>query len=518
MRLGNRNTAIIVMAAASIGLAGCGGPSAASTPTSQPASTAPKAGGTLNVGLSSDFVTLNPAMSSALIDRQAFINLFDPLLKLNSAMQVEPNLVTRWAISDGGKTYTLYLKHGVTFQDGTAFNAQAVLYNWTWEMNPANASPRRSNLSLVTALSAPNPYEVVVHLKAPFSPFLYILTGRVGMISSPTAMQKWGSAYGLHPVGTGPFELVTWVKNDHAILKKNPHYWQKGQPYLSQIVYTPIPNPVQEYNALTTGQVSVIDTVPAQDISGLGSTPNIQSKLLPGLGYADIALNTAAPPFNNVHNREALNYAINRQALNALVYFGHATPAYTQFSPASWAYDPKVTVPFSDSLAKAQLAKAGNPGGYTFTLLGINNPVGLQEMQAIQSELKAVGITMQIDPVDNTTLLTDAVHKNFQADLIGWSGRPDPDQNSYAFDTTGGGFNWSSYSNPNVDALLLKAREAATQSARKADYVAASKLVLHDAPYIFLAYPPVVQAWSPQLQGFAVYPDGLMRFGQAWIK
>jgi len=196
-------------------LAGCG-TSSTSTATST-TSSAPRVGGTLNVGIDSDFVTLDPAMSSALIDRQLYINVFDPLLQLSPSMQIEPDLVTHWTVTNNSKTYTLYLRHGVEFQDGTPFNAQAVVYNWKWEMNPANASPRLSDLTPVASLATPNAYEVVVNLKTPFAAFLSELTGRTGMISSPTAMQKWGSAYDLHPVGTGPFEFVSWVQNDHLI-------------------------------------------------------------------------------------------------------------------------------------------------------------------------------------------------------------------------------------------------------------------------------------------------------------
>ncbi len=508
--------AVVASLALAAGVAGCGSsPSTTSSPPTK-SSAGPQAGGTLNVGIDSDFVTLSPAMSSALIDRQAFINIFDPLLKLSPSLTVEPNLATHWTITNGGKTYTLYLRHGVQFQDGTPFNAQAVLYNWQWEMNPANASPRRSNLALVQNLSAPNNYEVVVTLKAPFAAFLSMLTGRTGMISSPTAMQKWGSAYGLHPVGTGPFQFVQWIKNDHMILERNPHYWQKGLPYLSKIVYTPIVNPLQEYNALVTGQENIIDSVPYQEMSQLKSNSSLVYAQKSGLGYDDMELNTTAAPFNNIHNREAVNYAINRQALNQLLFFGYATPAYSQFSPASWAYDASLKVPYSHQLAKAQLAQAGNPNGFTFTLLGDNNPVTTQEMEAIQSELAKVGITMHIEPVDFTTLLTDAIGGNYQADLLGWSGRPDPDQNSYAFDTTGGSFNDPKYSNQQVDSLLLQAREATAQSQRKALYDQAASIVLHQAPYVFLVYPPVIQAWSPTVHGFSVYPDGLMRFATVW--
>ncbi len=515
---GKKTVTVLSSAALVAALAGCGATSTPSTSGTGSTQSGPKIGGTLNVGIDSDFVTLDPAMSSALIDRRVYINIFDPLLKLSQSMQVEPNLVTHWTITNSGKTYTLYLRHGVKFQDGTPFNAQAVVYNWKWEMNPANASPRLSNLKLVSSLQTPNSYEVVVNLKAPFAAFLSLLTGRTGMISSPAAMQKWGSAYGLHPVGTGPFEFVSWIKNDHLVLKRNPNYWQKGKPYLDKIVYTPITNPQQEYNALITGQVNLIDSVPYQDVSQLSSNTSIQYTQMTGLGYADMELNTTKSPLNNVHNREAINYAINREALIKLIYFGHTVPAYSQFPPSSWAYDPSLKVPFSDALAKQQLQAAGNPNGFSFTLLGNNDPVTVQEMEAIQSQLAKVGITMHIEPVDFTTLLTDAINGNYQADLLGWSGRPDPDQNTYAFDTTGGSFNDPRYSNPQVNQLLAQAREATSQAARKTYYDQAAKIVLQQAPYIFIAYTPVIQAWSTNVQGYKAYPDDLMRFTNVWLK
>lgn len=493
-----------------VAVAGCGSTTAKTgTP---PAVTGSKLGGTLNVGIDSDFVTLSPAMSSALIDRQAFINIFDPLLKLTPSMAIKPNLVTHWNVSNGGKTYTLYLRHGVKFQDGTAFNAAAVVYNWKWEMNPKNASPRSSNLTLVQSLSTPNAHEVVVNLKSPEASFLSLLAGRTGMISSPAAMKQWGTSYGLHPVGTGPFKFVQWIKNDHMVLERNPHYWQKGLPYLSKIVYTPITSPLQEYNALVSGSEDIIDTVPYQEVSQLAANASLKHSQMSGLGYVDMEINTTKSPLNNVHNREAINYAVNREALNKLLYFGHAQPAYEEFPPSSWAYNANLKVPFSDTQAKQQLVKAGNPKGFSFTLLGSNDPVTVQEMEAIQSELAKVGITMHIEPVDFTTLLTDAIKGNYEADLLGWSGRPDPDQNSYAFDTTGGSFNDPRYSNKEVDSLLLKARETSSQGARAKLYNQAATIVLHQAPYIFLEYTPVIQAWSPKVKGFQSYPDALMRF------
>jgi peptide/nickel transport system substrate-binding protein len=160
---------------------------------------------TLRVGIFTDFGTLNPAKSSLLIDEELYNNIYDPLIKMNKDGQLEPSLATKWTVSDDGKTYTFNLRNDVKFHDGTPFNAQAVIDNWNWIMDPKNASARASDLALVQELSAPDPYKLVVKFKTPFSPFLGTIADRTGMISSPTAMKKYGADYDLHPVGTGPF-------------------------------------------------------------------------------------------------------------------------------------------------------------------------------------------------------------------------------------------------------------------------------------------------------------------------
>lgn len=474
-------------------------------------------GGTLNVGIDSAFVTLNPAMSSALIDRQAYINIFDPLLKLSPNMKIQPNLVTHWKITNRGKTYTLFLRHGVKFQDGTPFNAQAIAYNFRWDLNPKNASPRRSNLQLITGMRTPNPYVLVVNLKARFAPFLSVLAGRAGMINSPTAMRKEGKNYQDHPVGTGPFEVVSWNPQGNLVLKKNPHYWQKGKPYLNRVVYTPIIQPTQEYNALLTGQVSLIDSVPYQDVIAAKHQPGIHSQVMNGLGYSSLELNTTSGPLRNFHNRSAINLAINRKALIRLIYFGHTRPAYSEYPPSSWAYNPKLTSPYSVADAKKQLRLAGDPKGFSVTLQMANNSTDQQMGQAIQSELAKVGIKVKLEPLDFTTLLENGVKGNYQMNILGWSGRVDPDQNSYAFDTTGGSFNFPRYSNPQVNKFLLQARESQSIKQRARLYNDAAKILLQQAPYVFIAYTPVIQAWSTSVHGYREYPDDLMRLANVWI-
>ncbi len=297
-----------------------------------------------------------------------------------------------------------------------------------------------------------------------------------------------------------------------------PDYWRKGKPYLNRVVYKPILEPTQEYDALLSGRENLIDSVPYQDVNSIHSQPGIRSKFMNGLGTSYVVLNVKQGPLKNVHNREAINFALNRPALVNLAYFGHSVPAYSTIAPSSWAYNPKLKIPYSIADAKQQLKLAGHPHGFSLTLQVANNNFDEQMGQAIASELSKAGIKIKIEPLDPTTLGQNAVSGNFQASMLGWSGRPDPDQDTYILFTPKGGINYSGYSNPTVNRLLLQARETDSQPARKKLYYAATRILLDQAPYIFLAYTPVIQAWSTKVHGYVEYPDDLMRLTDVWLQ
>jgi len=478
---------------------------------------APVHGGTLNVGVFSDFVTLDPMASGAVIDREALLNIYDSLVQYTPTGTIAPDLATSWSVSKNGLVYTFHLRHGVTFQDGTPFNAQAVVFNFNRDVNPKNASPRASSLADVTSAKAVGPYEVVYTLKAPFAPFLGIMAGRAGMMASPAAVKKYGAQFGQHPVGAGPFAFSSWVTGESLTLNANPHYWQKGKPYVSQVVFHVVSDPTVKLQSLETGQLQIIDSIAPQDISSAQTNKSIVFHISPETGWTAMFFNTTKAPFTNVHLREAVNFALNRAALNKVIYFNHAQPDYQQFAPSSWAYSKSVSTPYSIADAKAQLKMAGDPNGFTFTILGNNDPTTIQELQAIASQLAQAGITMKIQLVDAASDSAALLSGDFQASLDQWSGRYDPDQNSYAFDVTGGSFNYARFSNPNVDKILNTARLAQSQAERKTLYIELSKILLQQDPYIFLLYAPNDVALAHGVNGFTYFPDGLLRLGGVWL-
>jgi peptide/nickel transport system substrate-binding protein len=473
-------------------------------------------GGKLRVGIAREFSTMDPAMSTSLIDEELYNNIYDPMVKLTPEGKFIPGLSTKWTISENGKTYTFELRKGVKFHDGTDFNAEAVMYNWNWIRDKTNASPRYSDLILVEDISAPDPFTVVVKLKTPFSPFIGTITGRTGMISSPAAKKKFGDQYQMNPVGTGPFQFVVWNRDDHLTIRKNPNYWEQGQPKLDEVEFKPIVNQSQKLNALISGQLDLVDSIPFQEISKVEKTKGLKLGIMTSYGNHGIRLNLAKGPLSNMNNRRAINFAMNRDEINQVIYFSKFVPGYTFFPPTNFAHDPSLKTPFSLELVKEELKKAGNPNGFTFTYLSANDPQSLQTAQLYQSQLAKAGITMKIESLDSSAVNKRRDSGDWEASFGSLSGTIDPD-NIYYFMATSGSLNYGKYSNPQVDKLLQSAREVQSNDERKKLYSQVSTILLEEVPQVFTGYQPVVNVWTDKVQGYDVYPDQLLRLYKTTI-
>lgn len=473
--------------------------------------------GTLTIGLQADPPTLDPNVSSALVDRQLMANIYDPLVSLTADGKFGPGLAKSWDISSDGLTYTFHLQTGVTFQDGTPFNAAAVKFNFERYLQPNSA--RHSEIDAISSIDTPDDSTVVVHLKQPFSPLLGVLTDRAGMMVSPTAVQKEGADYPNHPVGTGPYAFKERVKGDHITLVAYQNYW-KGAPAIGTVVWKVFTDPNVELTNLESGAVQLIDQVPASQLSSVKSNPKYTVSNTAGLGYQGFYLNTSQPPFNNMYLREAVDAAINRQTLVDVVFKGEASPGWSPFSTASPAYDQKESTPppSNDAQAKADLQKGGKPNGFSFTFQTSNSPIAAQSAQLIQSMLANDGIKMKIQQLEFGTLLSNNQNHNFQASALGWSGRVDPDQNAYKFWYTGAPDNGSNFSDPVVDKLLTQARQTSDMSQRKQLYNQFMDEMHKQDPYIFLYFPDNVYAYTTSLQGFKPYPDGVFRLDDYSLK
>jgi peptide/nickel transport system substrate-binding protein len=520
---------------ATLGLAACGG-GPAGTGASQPtaatggaASTgstaAPAAGATaapaagasggqssnseIVISLNADPPKLDPAQSSAFVDRQVLNNICDKLADLDSEGKIVPMLATEWKISDDKLIYTFTLREGVKFHDGTDFNADAVKANF--ERGMTEKSPRRNELASVKSIDVVDPKTIKVTLKEPFAPFLSVLTDRAGMIVSPKAAKEMGDDFITKPVCSGPFKFQDRVKGDHITLVKNENYWQPGLPKADKLTYKIFTDPNVELVNLQSGQVDFIDAVPAKQVPNVQQDSNFVLINKPGFGYQGIYLNTKKPPLDNKNVRKAIDLLIDRDALVKVVFSGTATPGHSPFAPSSFASgdSDKYDKPNLDQ-AKKLLADAG-VANVSFTLKTGTAPVQVQVAELIQNFLKPAGIDMQIEKLEFGTQLDQTDKGDFQASALGWSGRPDADQNIYDFTITGGANNDAQLSNPTVDEQLKIARAESDQAKRKAAYDQVMQILHDEVPYVYLYHSNNVFAMRANVSGFTYVPDGIIR-------
>lgn len=499
-------------------LAACGGGG-----TNQPQANQSKVGGDLSTGLNSDVVTLDPLKSTALVDRQVMLNIYDTLVKVDAQNAIQPDLATSWT-QPNPKELDFTLRTDVKFQDGTPFNADAVVFNINRILSTPS-SPRYSELSSVQSVTAVDPSHVRFTLKKAFSPLLSTLTDRSGMILSPTAVQKAGANLGNAPIGagSGPFMFSEWVKSDHLTIKRNPHYWQKDAqgtalPYLNSVKYRPMTNESVEFSNLQTGSIQAADTVGATNVATAKTNSNLIYKQIPGLSFYGMMLNTKVAPFNDVNVRRAVSWGINREEIVSGVLKGLGSVAQGPIPPSSWAYN-KDFAPYSYSVAKAKAA-LGQSGktSVSFTLsIASGSPALAQQAQFIQSELQPAGITVNIKQEPFATLLSDTSSHNFVAAMLGWSGRPDPDGNMYSYFHTGGGNNDMQYSNPQVDKLLEDARTSTDQQKRATDYQQAEQQIMQDEPYVFIYHGIAIQATTTKVKNFTILPTTIMNFSNVYL-
>ena len=479
----------------------CGG-------SAQPTSNAPKTGGTLHVAQESELRTLDPAQSSQLVEREVYYQMYESLVTIDTKLTVQPGLATSWSYADP-KTLTFNLRKNVKFHDGTVFDANAVKFNID-RIKKDPKSPRFSELGSVDSVEVKDANTAVFHLKRPDAALLATLVDRAGMILSPAAIAKGGADFTRNPLGagTGPFMFVEWKRDDHLTLKKNPSYWQPGKPYLDELIYRVITDDTARFTALRTGDVDIVRTIAGKDVATARTDTSLTYKDAPGLGFGGFYVNSAKPPFNDVNKKKAVAMALDRAQILKNVFFGNGVVSHGPISPSSWAFDPneKIYDKPDPNAAKAVAT------GFSFELKTTNVPDSVQEAQLIKDQLAKAGITVNIRVEEFGQILNEDTAGNFQASLVGWSGRIDPDGNTYNHYRTDGGFNDGKYSNQQVDQLLQDARSSTDQNQRKQLYQQAQKILVEEVAYVFINHATVAQISTTKVHGFTLYADGMFRF------
>ena len=497
-------------------------PAAPASTTSSSATGAPTKGGTLRVGLSVDVVTLDPHLSGSKFDRQVYHNLYEPLLTLDEKLGIQPNVAESYQTPDP-QTLILKLRSGVKFHDGTDLNAEALRFNFDRMANDPK-SVRKGEVANIASTEVVDPLTIKLNLKQPDSSLLATLTDRAGMMISPTALQKLGADLGHDATGagTGPFQFVEWVPDDHVLLKRNDAYWNKtGGPYLDQVRYRPIPDDTVKLQSLQGNELDALDYLAPRTVATAKADNSLVVIDVPSLAAFWLTMNNTKPPFDNKNLRLAVVNALDMEAIVKGVYLGIGVPANGPISPASWAYDDSIkSIPRDLAQAKQYLAAGGQPNGFSFDFEAVNTPLSIQEGEVIKAQLAEAGITVNVVTVDGARQLADGNGKTYQMTNYAWSGRPDPDGNVYQFfhTTPGVSLNWSGISNPQMDALLEQTRQVTDHTERKTLYSQIIQMLREDAPVAFEIHPIEPKALSPKLQGYVAIPDGMLRFKDVWLK
>jgi peptide/nickel transport system substrate-binding protein len=491
-------------------------------PAAAAAADPPRKGGTLRVGFYIEAQTMDPHLSGSKIDRQVYHNIYEPLVTLDTRLGVKPGLAESWTQPDP-KTLVFKLRRGVKFHDGTDFNAEAAKFNIE-RMKTEPKSVRKGEVANIDTVDVVDSHTIRVNLKKPDAALLATLTDRAGMMVSPKVVQERGAELGRNAkgAGTGPFEFVEWVRDSHLIIKRNDAYWNKqGGPYLDRVRYRPIPDDVVKLQSLQSGEIDVMDYVQPRDVAAVKADKNVVVVDVPSLADFAYQLNLTRPPFNNKALRQAVASALDLEQIVKGVWLNVGVAANGPIPPTSWAYDRSIA-PIKRDLAKAKakLAEGGQPNGFTFTMTTNNIPINVQEAEVMQAQLAEAGIVAKVKLVDSATLIADGNNKNFEMISFQWSGRPDPDGNTYQFlrTTPGTSFNWSGISHPQIDALLDRTREISNQAERRKLYSELTKLLQDELPMLFIIHPIEPKAFSPRVQNYEAIPDGMMRFKDVWMR
>ncbi|MGY4797434.1 ABC transporter substrate-binding protein [Lysinibacillus fusiformis] len=508
-------------------LAACGGSDTKDTGSKDTSTGGDTAGSgepkILVYGRGGDSVALDPAVVT---DGESFTvtaNIYETLVNFGERdVTIQPGLAKSWEASEDGLTYTFQLEEGVKFHDGTDFNAEAVVKNIERWKSGADKHPYFSSQfvvgdkQVIESVTAEGDYTVVFKLSQPQAPFLKNLAMSPFAIASPTAFEADEEGLSANPVGTGPFKFVSWVRNDSITIEKNPDYYIDGYPKLDKVIYRSIPENSARLNDLLAGNIDVADGLSPSDKATIEGDANLQLIERPSMNVGYLGLTVTRPPFDNVKVRQAVNYAIDKQALVDAFYEGLAEPAKNPMPPVISGYNDDVTgYTYDPEKAKALLAEAGYDGKeielWAMPVPRPYMPDGQKVAEAIQKNLEDVGIKSKIVSFEWATYLEKAQNGEADAFLLGWTGdNGDADNFLYTLldaDNIGSN-NYTFYDNPKLHEIFVKAQTEIDEDKRNELYKQAQVIISEDAPWVPLAHSTPILAANVKVTNYIAHPTG----------
>ena len=470
----------------------------------------------LKVAIGTDLDTVDPHGQTTTTVYNVMRHVYEPLVALNEKGEVVPCLAERWEVSSDGLVYTLFLRKGVKFHDGSMLDAETVKMNFDRWLDPTVKVPLRSQLGPVDHVEVVDQYTVKVYLKEPFAPFLRSLASYL-LIASKEAIKKYGNSTIEQPAGTGPFRFVAWEKGKRVVLERFDEYWSE-KPLIQRIEWYIIPEASTRVTALLAGDVDFAYNLPATDLNRLKASTGI-TVLTPTSNRVIFIALLPKGPLADPLVRQALNYAVDKNAIIQNVLFGLAVEADSPLPSHFFGYVPMPKYDYNPQKAKELLAQAGYPNGFKMVLL---HPTGRylmdkQVAEAIQAYLSQIGVQVELKTMDWPSFVSELLkpldQKTFDAVLLGWGAFV-----ADAYFTLNGqflstnappkGLAAAHYNNSVVDNLLLQAARETDDNKRKELYKQAIEIIWKDAPWIFLYTQKNFYASTSKLAGYQIHVDG----------
>jgi peptide/nickel transport system substrate-binding protein len=488
--------------------------------------TAQQYGGILRAGMQTDPVGLDPHVSNATATRNMLENTYDTLVMFNESLEIIPGLAASWEASADALQWTFHLREA-TWHDGQPVTAGDVKFSIERIKDPATASPRAGNFTVVSSIETPDDRTVVMTLTEPFTPLLAYLAQSLNVIVPQHVVEANGGSLQNVVVGSGPFRFVEYLPQTRLVLEKYDGYWGVDAagnrlPYLDGITFTFYPDPTARTTAILTGDVDWIEYVPAVDVPTLQADPSVTVAGGLAANYRSLFFNAAVEPFNDARVRQAFAFAIDKQQIVDLALFGTGGVVAQGTTIPGGNYYAVDATPFDDrNVARARelLAEAGFPNGFEFDMYITSTYDFLRDpAEIVQANLAEIGVRANIVLEDWSIFLPNFLAKSYTAAISGTSGQTDPDMFLYTtFHSTSPG-NYMNFGNAALDELLTAGRREPNPEARREIYLEAQAIIFEESPQVFLFHSAQYSANRPNVQNYTHFPNGsYLAFRATWL-
>jgi peptide/nickel transport system substrate-binding protein len=506
----------------------------------------PVSGGTLIFAYAANVTNMDPSRIIGQWNNHPWYAVYDGLVRLQaeSGDLVEPALAESWETSEDGLIKTFHLRKGVTFHDGTPFNADAVVFTFMRIIDPnhpfhyGDMAPGVSNFDHVDKVEKVDDYTVKTTLKWPFPYHEQMISTYDGLIMCPSTFEKYGDE-AFKPTyanGTGPFKLVNWVDGDRMEFERNDEYWG-GKSYVDKIIMRTITEAATQLAELEAGSVHIVEGIThPRNIAAIDANPDLQILKLPGVIWNWLGFNLTKPVFADKRVRQAINYAIDRESMAKNLFQGLVEPRKGWLPQICAYFDPSQTVwPYDPEKARELLAEAGYADGFEVNLWqqstsSVDNIVGPEMATALQGQLADVGIKAQVvvnDYATHLATLSSGVNEEpwepVDTYTLGWGSiAADSDnilQHAYRLPDKGGVGNYDHWHDQAVSDLIDQGRQTVDPEERRRIYAEFQRIASDFVPDCPLFQGYTLYTTSKSVQDFTLFPvPSAWRWDKVWLK